>query len=621
MEMKKKTIVGCFFVLLMLLFVSMPVLASGNMNSAVICGTDIGKKSALSMGNALASNKLSLWKLNQYVPYFYDCEQEGRTTTKSKIDKVLDSAFGDSKNGDINYLYVTGHGYQGSQDPNKVVYKKTGLIMDISDPNGGWYLFTDLARKLVSYKGQFVIFMDCCWAENFYTVGLSQFPDSLGRFTVFCGAKVDEPGNGMLGYTFYGWRMRDGLSFSPLKGACKADSNQDGFVSVGELHTYIMTAPTFVYDRLFYGNTYGNENTLLFQFGSLKMKKKAVTLNTWSNKTCILSVDKKQCTIDQVVKWKSSNTAVASVDNQGNVTAHKAGSAQITAYLSDNKGNMCLGSEDVCTVTVEQPSLKLSASAITLDEKATRQIIATVKGPNKQVKWYTNKPAVAKVDGNGLVTGQKAGTATITAVANGISASCTVIVQTEKTKALAAYEKLLKQSTVGIRRWPSKRCKFALIYVDNNDVPELLVFCTYSGTSNGYYDLFTYKNGKVVRMEVSMGTSFQYYKKAGVFGSGRWITDPQGGPGESMQYCKMQNGKLSGIIVWSKYYPNRRYRRNKTEYYYGYSKTGRSSDMKTVSKSTYQKLEKQWIGGKKPIKNSSIKFYSNTETNRRRYLK
>ena len=35
----------------------------------------------------------------------------------------------------------------------------------------------------------------------------------------------------------------------------------------------------------------------------------------------------------------------------------------------------------------------------------------------------------------------------------------------------------------------------------------------------------------------------------------------------------------------------------------------------------YQKLEKQWIGGKKPIKNSSIKFYSNTETNRRRYLK
>lgn len=43
---------------------------------------------------------------------------------------------------------------------------------------------------------------------------------------------------------------------------------------------------------------------------------------------------------------------MASVDENGKVTLMKTGEAIITAYLADSEGNMCLGSEDMCTITV-----------------------------------------------------------------------------------------------------------------------------------------------------------------------------------------------------------------------------------------------------------------------------
>lgn len=53
---------------------------------------------------------------------------------------------------------------------------------------------------------------------------------------------------------------------------------------------------------------------------------------------------------------------------------------------------------------------------------------ATVKGASKTVIWETSDPSVATVDEKGRVTSVSAGTATITAAANGISDSVTVTV-------------------------------------------------------------------------------------------------------------------------------------------------------------------------------------------------
>ncbi|MEG1384681.1 MAG: Ig-like domain-containing protein, partial [Oscillospiraceae bacterium] len=48
--------------------------------------------------------------------------------------------------------------------------------------------------------------------------------------------------------------------------------------------------------------------------------------------------------------------------------------------------------------------------------------------PSSAVAWSSSDPAIATVDANGLVTGVAAGSATITAAANGKTATCAVTV-------------------------------------------------------------------------------------------------------------------------------------------------------------------------------------------------
>ena len=88
-------------------------------------------------------------------------------------------------------------------------------------------------------------------------------------------------------------------------------------------------------------------------------------------------------------------------------------------------------------VTVE-PGVKIGVTSVALDktdltldvnDKAT--LTATVKpddATNKTVTWKSDKPEIVEVDSNGNVTAKAAGTATITATADGKSASCKVTV-------------------------------------------------------------------------------------------------------------------------------------------------------------------------------------------------
>ena len=88
-------------------------------------------------------------------------------------------------------------------------------------------------------------------------------------------------------------------------------------------------------------------------------------------------------------------------------------------------------------VTVE-PGVKIGVTSVTLDktdltldvnDKAT--LTATVNpndATNKTATWKSDKPEIVEVDSNGNVTAKAAGTATITATADGKSASCKVTV-------------------------------------------------------------------------------------------------------------------------------------------------------------------------------------------------
>ena len=81
--------------------------------------------------------------------------------------------------------------------------------------------------------------------------------------------------------------------------------------------------------------------------------------------------------------------------------------------------------------TVKVTSVKLNVETLSLEEGGMATLTATVlpaDATNKAVTWSSDTPAVATVDNFGLVTAVKAGTAVITATADGCSASVNVTV-------------------------------------------------------------------------------------------------------------------------------------------------------------------------------------------------
>ena len=113
----------------------------------------------------------------------------------------------------------------------------------------------------------------------------------------------------------------------------------------------------------------------------------------------------------------------------------KAGKNIIKLVFSNEKQkrkvkyhNVTVKPKSVRSVIISSPHL--SNGKLTLTEGDTEQLTATVlpKGADKTVRWTTSNESVAKVSSEGLVTALKAGTATITAEAGTITATCTVTV-------------------------------------------------------------------------------------------------------------------------------------------------------------------------------------------------
>ena len=142
---------------------------------------------------------------------------------------------------------------------------------------------------------------------------------------------------------------------------------------------------------------------------------------------------------------------------------------------------------------------------------------------------------------------------------------------------------------------------FAVAYIDNNNVPELILRRPDKrGCACAY--VYTYRKGKVVRVRYPFskmefgrdGSSTEitgYYKKKGIFLFEVLM-------GDQRYYLRLKNGKAK-MIAWNTGgytdYPN-------------YPKT----------KSKYKRVLRKYTGGKKKTK---IKWHVNTMANRNKYLK
>ena len=135
---------------------------------------------------------------------------------------------------------------------------------------------------------------------------------------------------------------------------------------------------------------------------------------------------------DKSITWESNAPETVSVDSEGRLTAHKAGTAVITARTVN-------GFSAFCMVTVEEDDepeipvtgISLSPTYIELTEGETAQLTVTIEpedATDRSISWESSDEDIATVGADGTVRAIAAGTSliTVTTTDGGYTAECRI---------------------------------------------------------------------------------------------------------------------------------------------------------------------------------------------------
>jgi hypothetical protein len=174
----------------------------------------------------------------------------------------------------------------------------------------------------------------------------------------------------------------------------------------------------------------------------------------------------------------------------------------------------------------------------------------------------------------------------------------TVSAASKRSKAIKAYKKYIKKERVSYN-------EFSLVYIDKDNIPELLL------KSGSLVDVYSYYGKKVratgfgANLNKEYNEKFNYYKKTGVFhtsfnGLGEW----------SDSYPKLSKGKIKYPYVFSC--------GNMASSKITYKKVIKNKKSVIISKAKYKKWIKKNTKGKKA---SHAKFHPNTNSGIKKYCK
>lgn len=161
-------------------------------------------------------------------------------------------------------------------------------------------------------------------------------------------------------------------------------------------------------------------------------------VSVYPGKTAKINVKYTNTTPETTKVWASSNTKVATVDQNGVVKGVKAGKAKITLTVQNPGDAQALVLSKDVTVKQYVTSIKLNATKKAIYNGKSFTLKATVNpknAANKAVTYKTSNKKIATVTSKGVVKGIKPGKATITVTAKDgskKSAKCTVTVKAQK---------------------------------------------------------------------------------------------------------------------------------------------------------------------------------------------
>ena len=175
------------------------------------------------------------------------------------------------------------------------------------------------------------------------------------------------------------------------------------------------------------------ERNIVINSVTLTADNTTIDLGTGSNSLQVVAKTKQGKEIEATdLIWKSSNSKIATVNENGTVTGLTNGTTIITATSDTGiNGNITI------TVQTSPKEIKLSKTTVNFDMSGTHTDKLTVTfnpsttNANNTLTWESNKSGVVSVDNSGNITGISNGDAVITVkTPNGKSATCNVTVKT-----------------------------------------------------------------------------------------------------------------------------------------------------------------------------------------------
>ena len=197
-------------------------------------------------------------------------------------------------------------------------------------------------------------------------------------------------------------------------------------VSVGELNfdSTILLSDTNAgsLDYTYVDNT---DLSVVIPVTGISLNKTSTTIGRGETETLTAIVEPNGT--GSTVEWTSSNPSVASVEQNGEVTAVSAGTATITATAG--------GKSASCEVTVNVPlkGITINGNQTSIRKGTTTQLSVTFDPEdttdNKTISWSSDDPEIASVDQNGLVTAIADGSTTIRARAGSVEGTYAITVE------------------------------------------------------------------------------------------------------------------------------------------------------------------------------------------------